>query len=201
MTGARRRRSWPIRSRRMRDEFEFPSCCNTRAIQQAPADRRRILQWLTIFDVRFAHCVTGMTRRSDGRRIAYTSPERRGQADPSSMWIACDWRARRAPGLAAIEFQDSPIRKTHQNLRTPVSISAPSIRPGVPHYFSDRRMCTCLRCAARARAGLLARSSPGRRDEADEVSLVARDGSRALQKFVSQRRGALPVESVNLYNP
>src|SRR5258708_33283385 len=63
---------------RMRDEFEFPFVLQyeqyklTASIAAAYANADD-------FDVRFAHCVTGMTQGADGVEIAFTSPAGEGR--------------------------------------------------------------------------------------------------------------------------
>src|SRR6202023_3225367 len=87
----------------MRDEFRFPFVLQYEqykltasiAAEYANADD---------FDVRFAHCVTGMTQTPDGVEIAFASQDGEGRL-PASHVIACDGRRSTVRRLAGIEFQ------------------------------------------------------------------------------------------------
>src|SRR5437899_1793846 len=88
---------------RMRDEFPFPFVLQyeqyklTASIAAEYADAGD-------FDVRFSHCVTGMTQTPDGVEIAFTSQDGEGRL-PASYVIACDGGRSTVRRLAGIEFQ------------------------------------------------------------------------------------------------
>src|SRR3981189_850641 len=72
----------------MRDEFKFPFVLQYEQYKLTASIAAEYAN-AADFDVRFTHCVTGMTQTPDGVEVAYTSQDGEGRL-PASYVIACD---------------------------------------------------------------------------------------------------------------
>src|SRR6266545_7342947 len=88
---------------RMRDEFMFPFVLQ---YEQYKLTASIFAEYANAddFDVRFSHCVTGMTQTADGVEIEYTSPGGEGRLSASYV-IGCDGGRSTIRKLAGIEFE------------------------------------------------------------------------------------------------
>src|SRR6202166_156398 len=182
---------------RMRDEFEFPFVLQyeqyklTASIATEYADAGD-------FDVRFAHCVTGMTQAADGVEIEFTSQAGGGKL-PAAYVIACDGGRSTVRRLAGIEFQGFTYPEKFIKIATRFDFGTVNPDLAFRNYFSDpTEWCNLFKVRGESPGGLWRGIFPVGSEEADEVSLsAARVGERLQKSF--PRQGRYQIEYVNVY--
>ena len=120
---------------RMRDEFEFPFVLQ---YEQYKLTASIAAEYANAgdFDVRFAHCVTGLTQTPDGVEIAFTSREGEGRL-PASYVIACDGGRSTVRRLAGIEFQGFTYPEKFIKIATRFDFGTVNPDLVFRNYFSD----------------------------------------------------------------
>jgi 3-(3-hydroxy-phenyl)propionate hydroxylase len=182
---------------RMRDEFEFPFVLQYEqykltasiAAEYANADD---------FDVRFAHCATGLTQTPDGVEIAFTSQAGEGRL-PASYVIACDGGRSTVRRLAGIEFQGFTYPEKFIKIATRFDFGTVNPDLVFRNYFSDpTEWCNLFKVRGESPGGLWRAIFPVGNEEPDEVSLSPERVEQRLQKFFP-KPGRYQIEYVNVY--
>jgi 3-(3-hydroxy-phenyl)propionate hydroxylase len=191
---------------RMRDEFAFPFVLQyeqyklTASIAAEYADAGD-------FDVRFSHCVTGMTQRADGVEIAYASPGGQGIDGidgtdgklQAAYVIGCDGGRSTVRRLAGIAFQGFTYPEKFIKIATRFDFGTVNPNLAFRNYFSDpTEWCNLFKVRGESPGGLWRAIFPVGSEEADEVSLSPERVEERLQKFFP-KPGRYQIEYVNVY--
>src|SRR5712691_2152468 len=182
---------------RMRDEFPFPFVLQyeqyklTASITAEYADAGD-------FDVRFSHCVTGLTQQADGVTVDVTSP---GGAErlEASYAIGCDGGRSTVRKFAGIEFEGFTYPKKFIKIATSFDFAEVNRGLAYRNYFSDPdEWCNLFKVRGESPAGLWRAIFPIDPGEDESAALAGDRIEERLQKFFP-KAGRYPVEYVNVY--
>jgi len=182
---------------RMRDEFMFPFVLQ---YEQYKLTASIFAEYANAddFDVRFSHCVTGMTQTADGVEIEYTSPDGEGRL-PASYVIGCDGGRSTIRKLAGIEFEGFTYPERFIKIATSFDFGTVNSNLAFRNYFSDPdEWCNLFKVCGKRPPGLWRAIFPVPNDEDDAVALSPERIEARLQKFFP-KSGRYHVEYVNVY--
>src|SRR5262249_9053468 len=135
------------------------------------------------FDVRFSHCVTGLTQHADHVEVDVTSSVGTERLEASYV-IGCDGGRRTVRKLAGLEFEGFTHPEQFIKIATPFDFAG--VRPDVVYrnYFSDPdEWCNLFKVRGESPGGLWRAIFPLRNDEDEAVALSAERIEARLQKF------------------
>jgi 3-(3-hydroxy-phenyl)propionate hydroxylase len=182
---------------RMRDEFAFPFVLQYEqykltasiAAEYANADD---------FDVRFSHCVTGITQHADHVDVEVSSDtgqERLG----ASYVIGCDGGRSTIRRLADIAFEGFTYPEKFIKIATTFDFGAVNKNIVFRNYFSDpEEWCNLFKVRGESPGGLWRAIFPLRNDEDEDEALAPDRIEQRLQKFFP-RAGRYEIAYVNVY--
>jgi 3-(3-hydroxy-phenyl)propionate hydroxylase len=150
------------------------------------------------FDVRFSHCVTGLTERADGVEVEIASPGG-AQRISADYVVGCDGGRSTVRKLADIEFEGFTYPERFIKIAT--SFDFGTVNPNVAYrnYFSDPvEWCNLFKVQGKRPPGLWRAIFPIQSDETDEEALAPERVEARLQKFFPKDR-RYDVEYVNVY--
>src|SRR6266851_1270534 len=181
----------------MRDEFEFPFVLQyeqyklTASIAAEYADAAD-------FDVRFSHCVTGLTRHADRVAVDIASPGGRERLEVAYV-IGCDGGRSTVRKLAGIAFAGFTYPEKFIKIATTFDFA--KVNPDLVYrnYFSDPdEWCNLFKVRGEDPGGLWRAIFPLRNDEDEAAALSAERIEQQLQKFFP-KAGRYDVAYVNVY--
>jgi len=181
----------------MQDEFRYPFVLQYEqykltasiAAEYANADD---------FDVRFSHCVTGLTETADSVDVEIGSPSgtERLRAD---YVIGCDGGRSTVRRLAGIEFEGFTYPERFIKSATSFDFGIVNSKIVYRNYFSDPvEWCNLFKVQGKRPPGLWRAIFPIPPDEDDETALSPARVEARLQKFFP-KSGRYQVEYVNVY--
>jgi 3-(3-hydroxy-phenyl)propionate hydroxylase len=181
----------------LRDEFRYPFVLQYEqykltasiAAQYANADD---------FDVRFSHCVTGLTETADGVEVEFSSPA--GEERLRAVYvIGCDGGRSTVRKLAAIEFDGFTYPERFIKIATSFDFGTVNANLAYRNYFSDPiEWCNLFKVRGKRPPGLWRAIFPIGPEETDETALSPQRVEARLQKFFP-KSGRYDVEYVNVY--
>jgi len=182
---------------RMRDEFKFPFVLQYEQYKLTASITAEYAN-ATDFDVRFGHCVTGITPQGDGVdvEVASTSGTERLNA---AYVIGCDGGHSTVRRIAGIDFEGFTYPEKFIKIATEFDFG--TVNPGLVYrnYFSDpQEWCNLFKVRGERPGGLWRAIFPLGSDEDDEVALSAGRIEERLQKFFP-KSGRYAIEYVNVY--
>jgi 3-(3-hydroxy-phenyl)propionate hydroxylase len=181
----------------MRDEFRFPYVLQ---YEQYKLTASIAAEYANAgdFDVRFSHCLTGLTATAEGIAAEIAAPEgvERLRAD---YVIGCDGGRSTVRKLADIEFEGFTYPERFIKIAT--SFDFGTVNPNIAYrnYFSDPiEWCNLFKVQGKRPPGLWRAIFPIQAEEEDEAALEPERIEARLQKFFP-KRGRYAVEYVNVY--
>jgi 2-polyprenyl-6-methoxyphenol hydroxylase-like FAD-dependent oxidoreductase len=182
---------------RMRDEFPFPFVLQ---YEQYKLTASIAAEYANAgdFDVRFAHCVTGMSQTTDGVEIDFSGPSGTGKIAAAYV-IGCDGGRSAVRRLAGIEFQGFTYPERFIKIATRFDFGTVNPNLVFRNYFSDpTEWCNLFKVRGESAGGLWRAIFPVSNDEPDEIALSPDRVEARLQKFFP-KPGRYQVEYVNVY--
>jgi 3-(3-hydroxy-phenyl)propionate hydroxylase len=181
----------------MRDEFKFPFVLQ---YEQYKLTASITAEYANAgdFDVRFAHCVTGITPLSDSLDVAVTS--RAGSERMNAAYvIGCDGGRSTVRRLAGIEFEGFTYPERFIKIATTFDFGTVNPNLVYRNFFSDpQEWCNLFKVRGERPGGLWRAIFPIGPDEEDGVALSASRIEERLQKFFP-KSGRYEIEYVNVY--
>jgi 3-(3-hydroxy-phenyl)propionate hydroxylase len=150
------------------------------------------------FDVRFSHCVIGLTERADGVEVEVCTPHGKDRIRANYV-IGCDGGRSTVRKLAAIEFDGFTYPERFIKIAT--SFDFGTVNPNIVYrnYFSDPvEWCNLFKVHGKRPPGLWRAIFPIGQDEDDETAMSPQRIEERLQKFFP-KAGRYDVEYVNVY--
>jgi 3-(3-hydroxy-phenyl)propionate hydroxylase len=150
------------------------------------------------FDVRFSHCVTGLTETAGGVDIEVRAPDgvERVHAD---YVIGCDGGRSVVRKLAGIEFEGFTYPERFIKIATSFDFGVANPKVAFRNYFSDpNEWCNLFKVQGKRPPGLWRAIMPIQPDETDEIALSPARIEERLQKFFPNS-GRYEIEYVNVY--
>jgi len=182
---------------RMRDEFAFPFVLQ---YEQYKLTASIAAEYANAgdFDVRFSHCVTGLSETADGVEIAYGSPDGEGRLAASYV-IGCDGGRSTIRKLAGIDFEGFTYPERFIKIATSFDFGTVNANLVLRNYFSDPdEWCNLFKVRGKRPPGLWRAIFPVSSEESDEVALSPDRLEARLQKFFP-KSGRYDIEYVNVY--
>jgi len=182
---------------RMRDEFKFPFVLQyeqyklTASITAENANAAD-------FDVRFGHCVIGITPQEDSVDVEVASPSGIERLNTAYV-IGCDGGHSTVRKIVGIDFEGFTYPEKFIKIATKFDFG--TVNPGLVYrnYFSDpQEWCNLFKVRGEHPGGLWRAIFPLKADEDDDVALSAGRIEERLQKFFP-RSGRYSIEYVNVY--
>jgi 3-(3-hydroxy-phenyl)propionate hydroxylase len=182
---------------RMRGEFRFPFVLQyeqyklTAAIAAEYADG-------SDFDVRFSHCVTGLTQEADRVVVDIASPAGAERLEAAYV-IGCDGGHSIVRKLAGIGFEGFTYPEKFIKIATTFDFAQVNANLVHRNYFSDPdEWLNLFKVRGESPGGLWRAIFPLGNDEDDAVALAPERIETRLQKFVP-KAGRYEIEYVNVY--
>jgi 3-(3-hydroxy-phenyl)propionate hydroxylase len=150
------------------------------------------------FDVRFSHCLTGLTETADGVGVEITGAGglERLRAD---YVIGCDGGRSTVRKLAEVAFEGFTYPERFIKIATTFDFGTVSPKVALRNYFSDPvEWCNLFKVRGKRPLGLWRAIFPIGPDEDDGSALAPERIERRLQKFFP-KSGRYDVEYVNVY--
>jgi 3-(3-hydroxy-phenyl)propionate hydroxylase len=181
----------------MRDEFRYPFVLQYEQYKLTASITAEYAN-TDDFDVRFSHCVTGLTETADGIDVEIGSPSgtERLRAD---YVIGCDGGRSTVRRLAGIEFDGFTYPERFIKIATSFDFGTVNPKVAFRNYFSDPiEWCNLFKVQGKRPPGLWRAIFPIGPDEDDETALAPERVEARLQKFFP-KSGRYQVEYVNVY--
>jgi 3-(3-hydroxy-phenyl)propionate hydroxylase len=182
---------------RMGGEFRFPFVLQyeqyklTAAIAAEYADG-------SDFDVRFSHCVTGLTQEADRVVVDIASPAGAERLEAAYV-IGCDGGHSIVRKLAGIGFEGFTYPEKFIKIATTFDFAQVNANLVHRNYFSDPdEWLNLFKVRGESPGGLWRAIFPLGNDEDDAVALAPQRIEARLQKFVP-KAGRYAIEYVNVY--
>jgi len=150
------------------------------------------------FDVRFSHCVTGLTETADGVDVEVQSP---GGVEHirADYVIGCDGGRSAVRKLAGIEFEGFTYPERFIKIATSFDFGVANPKVAFRNYFSDpSEWCNLFKVQGKRAPGLWRAIMPIQPDETDEIALSPERIEARLQKFFPSS-SRYEIEYVNVY--
>jgi 2-polyprenyl-6-methoxyphenol hydroxylase-like FAD-dependent oxidoreductase len=182
---------------RMRDEFKFPFVLQYEQYKLTASITAEYAN-AADFDVRFGHCVTGITPQRDGVDIEVASPFGLERINAAYV-IGCDGGHSTVRKIAGIDFDGFTYPEKFIKIATKFDFG--TVNPGLVYrnYFSDpQEWCNLFKVRGERPGGLWRAIFPLEADEDDDVALSTGRIEERLQKFFP-RSGRYTIEYVNVY--
>jgi 3-(3-hydroxy-phenyl)propionate hydroxylase len=182
---------------RMRDEFKFPFVLQYEQYKLTASITAEYAN-AADFDVRFGHCVTGITPRGEGVDLEVASPSGTEKLDAAYV-IGCDGGRSTVRRIAGIDFEGFTYPEKFIKIATEFDFG--TVNPGLVYrnYFSDpQEWCNLFKVRGERPGGLWRAIFPLGADEDDDVALSADRIEERLQKFFP-KAGRYTIEYVNVY--
>jgi 3-(3-hydroxy-phenyl)propionate hydroxylase len=180
------------------DELRFPFVLQyeqykmTAAISAACANQ-------SDFDVRFSHCVTGLTQDADGVTVDVEVPGGSQERVRAGYVIGCDGGRSTVRKLSGIDFEGFTYPEKFIKIATHFDFAAANANLALRNYFSDPdEWCNLFKVRGETPAGLWRAIFPMRPDESDAEGLRRENVEARLQRFFP-KAGSYAVEYVNVY--
>jgi 3-(3-hydroxy-phenyl)propionate hydroxylase len=182
---------------RMRDEFKFPFVLQYEQYKLTASIAAEYAN-AADFDVRFGHCVTGITPQADSLDVEVTSRSAIERLDASYV-IGCDGGRSTVRKLAGIDFEGFTYPERFIKIATKFDFGTVNCDLVYRNYFSDpQEWCNLFKVWGEHPGGLWRAIFPLGADEDDDVALSAGRIEERLQKFFP-RSGRYSIEHVNVY--
>jgi 3-(3-hydroxy-phenyl)propionate hydroxylase len=182
---------------RMRDEFKFPFVLQYEQYKLTASITAEYAN-AADFDVRFGHCVTGITPQRDDVDIEVASPFGIERINAAYV-IGCDGGHSTVRKIAGIDFDGFTYPEKFIKIATKFDFG--TVNPGLVYrnYFSDpQEWCNLFKVRGERPGGLWRAIFPLEADEDDDVALSTGRIEERLQKFFP-RSGRYTIEYVNVY--
>jgi 3-(3-hydroxy-phenyl)propionate hydroxylase len=181
----------------MRDEFKFPFVLQYEQYKLTASITAEYAN-ADDFDVRFAHCVTGITPLSDSLDVAVTSQAGTEQMSAAYV-IGCDGGRSTVRRLAGIAFEGFTYPERFIKIATTFDFGTVNPNLVYRNFFSDpQEWCNLFKVRGERPGGLWRAIFPIGPDEEDGVALSASRIEERLQKFFP-KSGRYEIEYVNVY--
>jgi 3-(3-hydroxy-phenyl)propionate hydroxylase len=182
---------------RMRDEFKFPFVLQYEQYKLTASIAAEYAN-AADFDVRFGHCVTGITPRGDGVDVEVASPSGIERLNTGYV-IGCDGGHSTVRKIAGIDFEGFTYPEKFIKIATRFDFGTVNPCLVYRNYFSDpQEWCNLFKVRGERPGGLWRAIFPLEPDEHDDVALSADRIEERLQKFFP-KSGRYPIEYVNVY--
>jgi 3-(3-hydroxy-phenyl)propionate hydroxylase len=181
----------------MRDEFKFPFVLQYEQYKLTATIAAEYAN-AADFDVRFSHCITGITPHDDGADVEVASPSGTERLQAAYV-IGCDGGHSTVRKLAGIDFEGFTYPEKFIKIATTFDFG--TVNPGLAYrnYFSDpEEWCNLFKVHGERPGGLWRAIFPLKSDEDDATALSANRIEERLQKFFP-KSGAYAIEYVNVY--
>jgi 3-(3-hydroxy-phenyl)propionate hydroxylase len=182
---------------RMRDEFKFPFVLQYEQYKLTASITAEYAN-AADFDVRFGHCVTGITLQGDSVDVELASPSGIERLNAAYV-IGCDGGHSTVRKIVGIDFEGFTYPEKFIKIATEFDFG--TVNPGLVYrnYFSDpQEWCNLFKVRGERPGGLWRAIFPLRADEDDDVALSAGRIEERLQKFFP-KSGRYSIEYVNVY--
>jgi 3-(3-hydroxy-phenyl)propionate hydroxylase len=182
---------------RMRDEFKFPFVLQYEQYKLTASIAAEYAN-AADFDVRFGHCVTGITPREDGVDVEVASPSGIERLNAGYV-IGCDGGHSTVRRTAGIDFEGFTYPEKFIKIATTFDFGTVNPCLVYRNYFSDpQEWCNLFKVRGENPGGLWRAIFPLGADEDDDVALSADRIEERLQKFFP-KSGRYAIEYVNVY--
>jgi len=182
---------------RMRDEFKFPFVLQYEQYKLTASIAAEYANAAN-FDVRFAHCVTGIAPHGDGVDVEVGSQAGTERLRAAYV-IGCDGGRSTIRRLADIAFEGFTYPEKFIKIATPFDFG--TVHPDLVYrnFFSDpEEWCNLFKVRGEHPGGLWRAIFPIQSDESEATALAADRIEERLQKFFP-KSGRYDVEYVNVY--
>jgi 3-(3-hydroxy-phenyl)propionate hydroxylase len=182
---------------RMRDEFKFPFVLQYEQYKLTASITAEYAN-AADFDVRFGHCVIGITPQGDGVEVEVASTSGTERLNAAYV-IGCDGGHSTVRRIAGIDFEGFTYPEKFIKIATEFDFG--TVNPGLVYrnYFSDpQEWCNLFKVRGERPGGLWRAIFPLGADEDDDVALSAGRIEERLQKFFP-KAGRYAIEYVNVY--
>src|SRR5262252_5489698 len=182
---------------RMRDEFKFPFVLQYEQYKLTASITAEYAN-AADFDVRFGHCVTGITPRGESVDVEVASPSGTEKLDAAYV-IGCDGGHSTVRKIAGIDFEGFTYPEKFIKIATEFDFG--TVNPGLVYrnYFSDpQEWCNLFKVRGERLGGLWRAIFPLGADENDDLALSAGRIEERLHKFFP-KSGRYAIEYVNVY--
>jgi 3-(3-hydroxy-phenyl)propionate hydroxylase len=181
----------------MRDEFKFPFVLQYEQYKLTATISAEYAR-TSDFDVRFSHCVTGITPRSSGVDVEVSSPSGIERLNAAYV-IGCDGGRSTVRKLAGIAFEGFTYPEKFIKIATTFDFGTVNPDLAYRNYFSDpEEWCNLFKVRGERPGGLWRAIFPLKSEEDDAIALSPDRIEQRLQKFFP-KSGRYEVEYVNVY--
>jgi 3-(3-hydroxy-phenyl)propionate hydroxylase len=151
------------------------------------------------FDVRFSHCVTGLSENADGIEVEIDSPAGKERMQVAYV-IGCDGGRSTVRKLAGIGFEGFTYAEQFIKIATDFNFEMVNSDLVYRNYFSDPdEWCNLFKVRGERPEGLWRAIFPVISDEDKEAALSPDPIEARLQKFFP-KTGRYQIEYVNIYD-
>jgi len=181
----------------LRDEFRFPFVLQYEQYKLTASITAEYAN-ADDFDVRFSHCLAGLSETADGVELEIDAADGPMQLRADYV-IGCDGGRSTVRRLAGIEFEG--FTYPERFIKTATSFDFGIVNPKIVYrnYFSDPvEWCNLFKVRGKREPGLWRAIFPIPPDEDDEAALDPDRIEARLQKFFP-KSGRYQVEYVNVY--
>jgi 3-(3-hydroxy-phenyl)propionate hydroxylase len=182
----------------MRDEFRFPFVLQYEQYKLT-ASIAAEYAGSGDFDVRFSHCVTGLSENTDGIEVEIDSPAGKERMQAAYV-IGCDGGRSTVRKLAGIRFEGFTYAEQFIKIATDFNFQMVNSNLVFRNYFSDPdEWCNLFKVRGERPEGLWRAIFPVISDEDKEAALSPDLIEARLQKFFP-KTGRYQIEYVNVYD-
>jgi 3-(3-hydroxy-phenyl)propionate hydroxylase len=182
----------------MRDEFRFPFVLQYEQYKLT-ASIAAEYAGSGDFDVRFSHCVTGLSENADGIEVEIDSPAGKERMQVAYV-IGCDGGRSTVRKLAGIGFEGFTYAEQFIKIATDFNFEMVNSDLVYRNYFSDPdEWCNLFKVRGERPEGLWRAIFPVISDEDKEAALSPDPIEARLQKFFP-KTGRYQIEYVNVYD-
>ena len=181
----------------LRDEFRFPFVLQ---YEQYKLTASIAAEYANAgdFDVRFCHCVTGLSQTADGIEVEIETPAGRERMAAAYL-IGCDGGRSSVRRLANIDFEGFTYPERFIKIATDFDFGTVNRNLVFRNFFSDpSEWCNLFKVRGERPPGLWRAIFPIPADEDDATALSPERIEARLQKFF-QKSGRYQVEYLNVY--